>query len=283
VEDIQVREAQRRLQELAVVQCCAAKAVLLTQWLDKGKGRADYAARERNDETAFCKRVKKLTKEEVLEVHAWVKDVVRHGRPSSGSVDWAVPPAPTVVDATLQTEIVGRRRIVYPKLPYRVTHRQAPDGFRWLPTVDHRKQKTAVYMAAVVSLLEECDPKIARCANENCEELFLKSGRQKYHSEACAQQTHFKAWYGRDPEGAREKANVRYERMIQRKKTRSSPSVQTRSNPCVLSAAQTRSSPRGQTRSNPSVLSAAQTRSSPSVSSDVQTRSNVSVQRRKKD
>ena len=217
VEDIKVREAQSRLQELAVVQCCAAKAVLLTQWLDKRKGRADHAARERNDEAAFCKRVKKLTKEEVLEVHAWVKDVVRHGRPSSGEVDWAVPPAPTIVDASLQTEMVGLRRMTYPKLPYRVTHRQAPDGFRWLPTVDHRKQKTAVYMAAVVSLLEEYDAKVARCASEDCDEIFLKVGRQKYHSDACGQHTHFKAWYQRDPEAAREKANVRYRRMTEKK------------------------------------------------------------------
>ena len=213
--DIRLREAQSRLQELAVVQCCAAKAVLLTQWLDKRKGRADHAARERHDEAAFCKRVKKLTNEEVLEVHAWVRDVVRHGRPGSAEVDWAVSPSPTLDAETrsLTPKMRGLRRMTYPKLPYDVVPRQEPDGFRWLPTVDHRKQKTAVYMAAVVSLLEEYDAKVARCASEDCDEIFLKVGRQKYHADACGQHTHFKAWYQRDPEAAREKANIRYQRM----------------------------------------------------------------------
>ena len=215
VEDIKVREAQSRLQELAVVQCCAAKAVLLTQWLDKRKGRADHAARERNDEAAFCKRVKKLTKEEVLEVHAWVKDVVRHGRPSSGEVDWAVPPAPTIVDASLQTEMVGLRQMTYPKLPYDVVHRQVPDEFRWLPTVDDRKKKKDVYLAAMVSLLEEYDPKIARCAARECEEVFVRSGRQRFCSEACSQRTRSKAKYDRDPEAGRRKSTEFYQRKVQ--------------------------------------------------------------------
>jgi hypothetical protein len=137
-------------------------------------------------------------------------------------VDWAVPPSPTIVDASLQTEMVGLRRMTYPKLPYNVEYRQVPEEFRWLPTVDDRKKKKDVYLAAMVSLLGEYDTKIARCANENCEEVFLKVGRQKYHSGACGQHTHFKAWYGRDPEAAREKANIRYQRM---KKKQLSPKV----------------------------------------------------------
>lgn len=220
--DIQLREAQSQLQELAVVQCCVAKTVLLTQWLEKRKGRADRAAEERNSETLFRKRVKKPTKEEVLELHAWVRGVFRHGRPSSGEVDWAVQPAPTIVDSSLQTEMRGLRRMTYPKLAYNVTYHQAPDEFRWLPAVDHRKKNKDVYLAAMVSLLGEYDTKIARCANENCEEVFLKVGRQKYHSDACGNQTHFKAWYERDPEAAREKANIRYQRM---KKKQLSPKV----------------------------------------------------------
>ena len=215
--DIQIREAQSQLQELAVVQCCVAKTVLLTQWLEKRKGRADRAAEERNSETLFRKRVKKPTKEEVLELHAWVRGVFQHGRPSSGEVDWAVQPAPTIVDSSLQTEMRGLRRMTYPKLAYNVTYHQAPDEFRWLPAVDHRKKKKDVYLATIVSLLVEYDTKIARCASEDCEEVFLKVGRQKYHSDACGQHTHFKAWYGRDPEGAREKAGVRYRRMTNKK------------------------------------------------------------------
>ena len=166
VENIKIREAQRKLKELAVVQCCVAKTVLFTEGVEQP------------------------TAAEVLELHAWVRSVFQHARPSSG----------------------GLRRMTYPKLPYEVDYHQAPDQFKWLPTIDDRKHKNPVYLASMVSLLEEYDSKIARCANENCEELFLKSGRQKYHSEVCAQQTAFKSWYGRDPEGARAKARVRYHR-----------------------------------------------------------------------
>ena len=222
MENIKVREAQSQLQELVVVQCCVAKTVLLTQWLEKRKGRVDRAAEERNSETLFRKRVKKLTTEEILELHAWVRGVFRHGRPSSADVDWALPPSRTIVGSSGHTEMRGLRRMTYPKLPYSVTYHQAPDEFRWLQAVDHRKKKKAVYLAAIVALLEEYDTKVARCGAEECEEVFVRSGRQKFCSEACSARTRSKAWYHRDPEAAREKANIRYQRM---KKKQLSPKV----------------------------------------------------------
>ena len=213
VEDIKVREAQSKLKELAVVQCCVAKTVLLTEWLEKAQ--EDRSFKERNSETLFRKRVRQPTKQEVLELHAEARSMVRHGRPSSGEVDWAVPPAPTIVDASLQTEMVGLRRMTYPKLPYDVVHRQVPDEFRWLPTVDDRKKKKDVYLAAMVSLLEEYDPKIARCAARECEEVFVRSGRQRFCSEACSQRTRSKAKYDRDPEAGRRKSTEFYQRKVQ--------------------------------------------------------------------
>jgi hypothetical protein len=214
-ESIRIRVAQRQLQQLAFVQCCVAKAVLLTEWImspfSRKKGAIDQAFRERNDEAAFCKRVRRLTKAEVLEVHTWLRGAFRHGRPSRGEVDWAVPP---------RTEMQGIRRMTYPKLPYKVNCHQVPDEFRWLPSIDRRKGNKDVYLASIVELLIAFNAAIARCGAEECEEVFVRSGRQKFCSELCSSRTRSKAWYQRDPAAAREKANVRYHRWMEKKRDR---------------------------------------------------------------
>jgi hypothetical protein len=211
LEEIKVREAQSKLKELAVVQCCMAKTVLLTEWLEQSQKNRSY--KERNSETHFRKRVKQPTSQEVLELHAWLRSVFQHGRPSSGEVDWAVPPSETIVDATLQTEKRGLRRRTYPKLPYKVDYHQAPDEFKWLPTVDDRKKNKDVYLASMVALLDEYDSKVARCAARECEEVFVRSGRQRFCSEPCSQRTRSKAKYDRDPESARRKSSEYYQRV----------------------------------------------------------------------
>ena len=211
VGDIKVREAQRKLRELAVVQCCVAKTVLLTEWVEQSQ---KYRfVKERTSETHFRKRVKQPTAEEVLELHAWARTVIRHGRPSSGEVDWAVPPSDTIVDTTLKIEKRGLRRMTYPKLPYKVDYHQAPDQFKWLPTIDDRKNNKHVYLASMVSLLEEYDTKIARCADSKCEEVFVRSGRQRFCSETCSQRTRSKAKYDRDPESMKRKSREYYQQI----------------------------------------------------------------------
>lgn len=54
-----------------------------------------------------------------------------------------------------------------------------------------------------------------RCAARECEKVFVRSGRQKFCSEACSARTRSKAKYDRDPEAGRRKSTEYYQRKVQ--------------------------------------------------------------------
>lgn len=55
-------------------------------------------------------------------------------------------------------------------------------------------------------------PQMTQCAAKECENVFVRSGRQRFCSEACSQRTRSKAQYDRDPEAARRKSAEFYQR-----------------------------------------------------------------------
>ena len=193
--DIQIREAQRQLKELVVVQFCEAGKVLLTEWLEwiaSGNVGRRRALRSRfNERDAFRKQAKQPEKAEVLEIHEWLRRFINQGRPSV--VAWAVEPLPTIVDSSLRTEMRGIPRVDHRELPYKAALYQASGRFSPLLAVEKKDR----HYVAIVSVLEEFESTIARCEAEGCSKLFLRVGRQRYCSQQCTQAVQSAAWYRR--------------------------------------------------------------------------------------
>ena len=211
VKDIKTREAQRQLKELVIVQFCDARRLLLADWISTGNvgRRRALKARFVND-SAFRKQVRQPTKAEIIAIHGWLGEFIKQGRPIV--VSYAVEPAPTVVNSSLQTEMRGIPRVDHRKLPYKASLYQASGRFSPLPAVEKKDR----HYAAIVSVLEEFESTIARCEVESCSKLFLRVRRQRYCSQQCTQSVQSKAWYRRKRKEILARKQQRYAERVKR-------------------------------------------------------------------
>ena len=130
LKDIKTREAQRQLKELVVVQFCAAGRLLLAEWLKwiaSGKVGRKRAIKARFNEHTFRKQVRQPTKAEIIAIHGWLGGFIKQGRPTV--VSYAVEPAPTIVNSSLQTEMRGIPRVDHRELPYKAALYQGVRAF----------------------------------------------------------------------------------------------------------------------------------------------------------
>ena len=203
VESIRIRDAQRKLKELVVVECFFARKVLLTDWIERHKsGQTMEVVAVRLYESRFRREVPQPTKSEIRTMHKWLRGVLEEVRPSSVKKEnLRLPYIPYWRESDDEPLFSGRPR------------RYFTEDFKRLYTVDAED----LYVASIEALLEEFGPRIARCEVETCPKLFLRVRRQRYCSPACSQAVQSVAWYERHKETIRARRRKRYQDSVRGK------------------------------------------------------------------
>ena len=203
VKNIGIREAQRQLKELVVVQCFFAQKVLVADWIELHRdGRTTEAIESRNNESIFRKQVQRLTKPEVVAIHEWLRSVFEAVRPPH----------------------VRKEDLELPYIPYwrekgrvRIPRKQryVSEDFKRVSAVPLKSRE--LHQEVLEQFLEENGPRIARCQVVTCDKLFVRHRRQRYCSLTCQQAVQSAAWYQRNKDAISERKRQRYKDSVRKK------------------------------------------------------------------
>lgn len=182
-------EARRQLKEALVVEVVFVRTLLPKSLVDLiWDGEGAKAFEISHDEARFRRHVRQPTQSQVKKIHKWLVAFMAKARPLN------VEKSQIIVSASLETEEREFLPIHYSRIPSQPIPIVKSDDFRRLNAF----KADDLYVEAIAELLAAFGKRVRRCADQDCQTLFLKKGKKRHCSDVCALRLRMRTWRKRN-------------------------------------------------------------------------------------